>query len=1021
MVGIWGTSIDELGPALQYAEDSIKYGEWCKVQLCTEALPSREALDAAYADILLSGHHISRPVARMVDGVPTTSFSIKKGSPLWPLIIPLIVPVLTIGLITFGVFQIGSITKALVPILLIVGGVTIVTVGLLARPAERVATAYLTGGGQKLLPSTIPKGKRYENPSQQLGFLPQTELVDKVRELWRKACEWERIPPESKFVVFSEKNPYNREYDEAMGKLLRYRQLRSGEYKPAVSGSGKFFIAQVNPYQIKVTRSDRKGEFYIDIGPSVILPEGTQPAEPVSVEKALQSQLHLSKEEARRVASGVPEEIPDADTRADILWSFWENLEAESPPFEPQTLSRTLGEGEFTPTELASLPEWYRKRIVKHLVATPQQKATLDTLEPYEVVTKFENRDWIIRKGNKSYVLTADGQLLGTEFKPATKRWAQTEEREKGWKDFFKGNRVQASIDANNWRLEHRKVSQEKQQELHKSLKTDWSDLVEYQKLQAWGFASGLLSQEEAQQLFQIYGGDNPSPEAWDKRTLAEKIAATKFADELLSAKLKSTGYRLQTERMTLWDRAMDLLKKKGIRSMATETEIQQILKECVDCPEKIKAQIRRDLGIFPLFDAIAMWVQPVDVALAAYEPKVAQIAREVIERYEAGAIPSVKRYWVEKNLPYDTWAIVELWPTGTVRTPFVSKQEAVDREEEIAKVSGWTIRRVESPMERFPKQVEALLRLKPYKVLHYAEGGDLTVQSRGAEYMVMTNGHVFLMKTGGGSQAQTEPSGEIVKMYCQKCGKEVPKPSSFRTPESLRLYMITGLCQDCQDKELTAEYFHEHPGTEYSPANEPKHRPEDYYRELASATPKPGWVKAQEAGRDPFSGWVYPKGTWVVWISQEMFENPLPPFLIDQYVLPWSYEEMVKEMKYFYRPKRGKVPYLPETMGETFGSGEIVIYKGESVRVLEHIGDRVEIFIPSRQESVWVKPATLTKIESKPSQAAVIPVETVKSPEREYIADSPEYLAETVDLTGWRERIDQAFQEAVERVGNGG
>ena len=53
----------------------------------------------------------------------------------------------------------------------------------------------------------------------------------------------------------------------------------------------------------------------------------------------------------------------------------------------------------------------------------------------------------------------------------------------------------------------------------------------------------------------------------------------------------------------------------------------------------------------------------------------------------------------------------------------------------------------------------------------------------------------------------------------------------------------------------------------------------------------------------------------------------------------------------------------LPQTRGEKFRPGEIVMYKGERVRVSEQIGDRVNIFIPSRQELVWVKPEVLEKI----------------------------------------------------------
>lgn len=86
------------------------------------------------------------------------------------------------------------------------------------------------------------------------------------------------------------------------------------------------------------------------------------------------------------------------------------------------------------------------------------------------------------------------------------------------------------------------------------------------------------------------------------------------------------------------------------------------------------------------------------------------------------------------------------------------------------------------------------------------------------------------------------------------------------------------------------------------------------YYRELSTMSPKPGWVKALKEGRDPFSGWEYPKGTWVICVCQDMFEKELPSFLKNQFVLPWSYEEMVKEMAHYYRPKKEKLLYQPST-----------------------------------------------------------------------------------------------------------
>lgn len=148
---------------------------------------------------------------------------------------------------------------------------------------------------------------------------------------------------------------------------------------------------------------------------------------------------------------------------------------------------------------------------------------------------------------------------------------AKVEEKEKGWKDFYKDNRVQATIDSINYRIVHRNVSESEQQRLHDSLKTDFKDLVDYQNLQSWGFASGLLAQNEAQHLYRLYGGEAPSADKWDKLSLAEKVAATRMADELLGVKLKKSGYSPRT----LPDIAKDvpLLSQTKLQHRGTDPE----------------------------------------------------------------------------------------------------------------------------------------------------------------------------------------------------------------------------------------------------------------------------------------------------------------------------------------------------------------------------------------------------------------------------------------------------------------
>ncbi len=215
---IIGYTPAELASGLELMESSINYGENARVALCTEALPDEAELAEMYLGIISTGHHVSYPTATMVKGIPTTQFVIRKGSPQWQLIVPLLIPLFTIGLVVFGITKIESISKALVPIILISVGGLIVLAAVLSKPV----TKYIERGG-KYLPNTR---------------LP-SELEQKVHSLWIKACEAEGIPVESKFVVFSDDNPYVKEYNEAVGQLQRFARFKSGEWKPAVTKSKK--------------------------------------------------------------------------------------------------------------------------------------------------------------------------------------------------------------------------------------------------------------------------------------------------------------------------------------------------------------------------------------------------------------------------------------------------------------------------------------------------------------------------------------------------------------------------------------------------------------------------------------------------------------------------------------------------------------------------------------------------------------------------------------------------------------
>ncbi len=135
-----GTSLDELGTALNLMEDSLNIGGRARLELATYDLPTQDELDTAWLDMVASGLHISRPTARVVDGIPVTSMVIRKGSPQWQAaLIPLLVPIATIGLIAFGIIKLEDISKALLPLILAAGGLTIIALGILRQPAARAA------------------------------------------------------------------------------------------------------------------------------------------------------------------------------------------------------------------------------------------------------------------------------------------------------------------------------------------------------------------------------------------------------------------------------------------------------------------------------------------------------------------------------------------------------------------------------------------------------------------------------------------------------------------------------------------------------------------------------------------------------------------------------------------------------------------------------------------------------------------------------------------------------------------
>ena len=136
-----GTSESELASALNLMESNLSVGEKARLQIASYNLPDRQALSQFHQDMVSAGFHTSKPVARVVDGFSLTELVIAKGSPVWALLIPLIPTVMIVGLITFGIVKIEAITKALIPLLLVGGGVIVAIIAAIGVSPGAAAVA----------------------------------------------------------------------------------------------------------------------------------------------------------------------------------------------------------------------------------------------------------------------------------------------------------------------------------------------------------------------------------------------------------------------------------------------------------------------------------------------------------------------------------------------------------------------------------------------------------------------------------------------------------------------------------------------------------------------------------------------------------------------------------------------------------------------------------------------------------------------------------------------------------------
>ncbi|MDD4985817.1 MAG: ArdC-like ssDNA-binding domain-containing protein [Dehalococcoidales bacterium] len=307
-----GTTIEDLTAALDAVESSLAIGQSARLEMCTEQMPSDADLAQLYLDLVNAGFHVSYPVASMASGIPTTSIALRKGSPEWVALVPILPTLFVIGLIAFGITQISNISSAIFPIVLtlVLGVVALAVITTSRRPKLLGANAM-----QGFLPSTIP------------NFLPQVEYRVKLQELWKKACEWDKIPPDSKFVTFSVDNPYMKEYNEVMGKYLRFQEVARGKFSPDTATKLKYVRVKNTGAIIEKESWEREKQGYImrgEVPPEVEYLPATEPdvGEPLPPEY-------------RHLAGWFQEPVPE----------FWPAVEAVEGGSKVDTLLKQLQAG----------------------------------------------------------------------------------------------------------------------------------------------------------------------------------------------------------------------------------------------------------------------------------------------------------------------------------------------------------------------------------------------------------------------------------------------------------------------------------------------------------------------------------------------------------------------------------------------------------------------------------------------------------------------------------------------------
>jgi hypothetical protein len=161
-----GSTAGELSSALGIMEDAIPAGGKLQVQLCTDNMPTDGDLAELYLSMVARGMNPSYPTAVVTDGVPTTTFTLQKTAPAayagghvntgqFGEMIAILPTIFIVGLIAFGITQIGNISSALLPVIItvVVGAVAVAVI--VAVTVNKAPKQLVEAGAQRLMPRTL--------------------------------------------------------------------------------------------------------------------------------------------------------------------------------------------------------------------------------------------------------------------------------------------------------------------------------------------------------------------------------------------------------------------------------------------------------------------------------------------------------------------------------------------------------------------------------------------------------------------------------------------------------------------------------------------------------------------------------------------------------------------------------------------------------------------------------------------------------------------------------------------------